>query len=133
MLRFEKITVEAFDRVAQSRCSGWGDRALTAVRMLLVEGRRAKDVATELTMSQPQVYVLRRRFFDRYLDVVKVPAVEFMARVPPDRATQLGPFKADVRQLIKFGYSPAQVGEFLQANDIELTVVELADFLEQIK
>lgn len=80
-------------------------------------------------MTRQQANVLRARFIERMekTAAVKVAAEEFMQQVTP--ANALDTFKDDIRQLVKRGYSEAQIADFLRANEVRVSAKELTNFL----
>ena len=128
----ETVAAEEFDRIARLHCQRWEARSLAAVRALLVEQARLSEVGEQFGMKPQQVTVLRSRFLERVRReaAVKLPAEQFMQRVQPERVSVLEPFRNDLRQLKKRGYSIAQIGAFLQANSVKVPMKELRRFLE---
>lgn len=127
----DAVSAEDFDRVARLHFRRWGERSLNVVRALLVDSRRITDVAEEFGMKPQQANVLRSRFLDRMKSkgVVKLPAEQFMQSVTPARASVLDPFRNDIKQLCKRGYSETQIADFLRANDVTVPAAELTNFL----
>lgn len=125
------VSAEEFDRVAKLHCRRWEARSLSVVRALLVDSQRLSDVAEKFGMKPQQANVLRSRFLERMRKaaVVKMPAEQFMQTVTPASLSVLDMFKDDIRQLVKRGYSEAQIVDFLYANDVQVTTDELITFL----
>lgn len=130
----ETVSAKEFDRVKRLHCRRWEARSLDAVRALLVDRKRISDVAEQFGMKPQQVNVLRARFFERMRReaAVKLPASQFMGTVAPANSSVLEPFKADIKQLVKRGYSTAQIADFLRANDIKVPARELNDLVGAI-
>ncbi|CAH0356002.1 hypothetical protein [Aquabacterium sp. CECT 9606] len=128
----DAVTAEEFDRIARLHCRRWEARSLDVVRALLVDQRRISEVAEAFGMKPQQANVLRTRFLDRMKSkgAVKLPAEQFMQSVnPAAQASVLDPFKDDIKQLVKRGYSEAQITEFLNVNDVQVSDTELTTFL----
>lgn len=127
----DAVTATEFDRVKLLHCRRWEARSLEAVRALLVDQKRLKDVATDYGMKPQNVNTLRRRFLAKMekAKAVKLPTSEFMAAVAPEGVSVLEPFASDIKQLVNHGYSQAQVSEFLRANEVNFTDSELSKFL----
>src|SRR5437868_6746835 len=122
-MRDQRLPADEFDRVAGQQCGRWESRSLEAARAVLVDGQRPAEVASRLGMSPQHVYVLRKRFLG--FVAVKVPAKVYMEAVPPDWAVVLSRFEAHVRSLMKSGYSPTQIADYLRANDVEVPPQDL--------
>lgn len=129
----ERLSAEKFDHIADQQCWRWSSRTVQAARASLVDGRSAAAVAASFEMSRQQVYVLRKRFLDLARKAVKVPAAAFMAAVSPDWNTALVRFEPHIRSLIRSGYSPAQVADYLKANDVDVPFNELSSYLGELK
>lgn len=130
----DAVSAEDFDRIAKLHCRRWEPRSIGVVRALLVDSRRISDVAAEFGMTPQQANVLRARFIERMKSkgVVKLPAEQFMQSVTPASASVpsvLDPFKNDIKQLCKRGYSETQIVDFLRANDVTVPAKELTNFL----
>lgn len=124
------ISLDDFNRIAQIHCQRWEPRSLEVVRALLVAGEKLSIIANKFHMKPQQANVLRTRFLERMRReaIVKLPAQEFMQSVTPNSPI-LEPFKNDIKQLLKGGYSETQIIDFLHANDVKITVKELTIFL----
>lgn len=123
------VSAEEFDRVAKLHCRRWEDRSLDVVRAILGHQEGVAAVAERFGMTRQQANVLRARFIERMekTAAVKVAAEEFMQQVTP--ANALDTFKDDIRQLVKRGYSEAQIADFLRANEVRVSAKELTNFL----
>ena len=80
--------------------------------------------ATAAALGQSRVDLIERM---EKAATVKVAAEEFMQKVTP--ANAIDPFKDDIKQLVKRGYSEAQIADFLRANDVRVSAKELTNFL----
>lgn len=129
----ERLAEDDFEEVARLHCHRWEARSLKAVRALLVDGERLADVAKEFGMRPQQVNVLRSRFLEAMgrAGVVKITAEQFMQKVTPATSV-LEPFKKDIKQLTKAGYSESQIAEFLHENKVKVSAEELKSFLGAI-
>lgn len=133
-----EVSPEVFDHVAAQHCAGWEERSLNAVRSLLVDRKRLKDVAKEFGMTPQHANTIRRRFLNYVAKaaIVKVPAEEFMAQEPPANAKVISPlelFRSELRRLLTCGYSDEQIGDYLRANDVQVSADELSIFLGAMK
>lgn len=128
----DAVTAEEFDRIAELHCRRWSEQSIQIVRSLLVEEKRISVVAEEFRVKPQQANVLRSRFLERMRReaVIKLPAEEYMQRVTPANSTVFDPFKKDIKQLIKRGYTESQIADFLRANDVKVKVRELSKFIE---
>lgn len=128
-----ELTVAEFNRVAAG-CRRWSKRSLDVARALLVEDQRPVDVANSFDMTAQQAVVIRARFRDRVrlAGVKKVSATSFMAAEKPQSEAVLLPFKPDLQKLKRANYSPEQMLEFLERNEIKTDLATLVNFMEGI-
>jgi hypothetical protein len=126
-MRSTAMSGEEFDRLAELHCRRWGDASRGVVRSLLVDGKGLTEAAAEFGMSTQQAVVVRRRFLERIANG-RVRADQFMQKVKP-AGRRLAMFKDDIRQLSDRGYSVAQIAEFLKANKVDVSTVELTTYI----
>ena len=129
----DKMAADEFDRVAKT-CN-WSTRSLNVVRSILVDGNKPVDVAREQDppMTYQQVYVLKKRFLDKALAInnKKITAQDFMRTVKPNTEIALEPFRRELQQLLKNGYSNDQLLLYLLKNGIDTSPEILNNFLSQ--
>jgi len=128
-----ELKLAEFNRVA-AECRRWSKRSLDVARALLVEDLRPVDVANKFGMTAQQAIVIRTRFRDRVrlAGIKKVSATSFMAAEKPQSEAALLPFKTDLQKLKRANYSPEQMLEFLERNEIKTDLDTLVHFMEGV-
>lgn len=125
------MAADEFERVA-STCR-WSTRSLNVARALLVDGKTPAEAAQAQTpvMTPQQANVLKKRFQEKALavDKKKVSAADFMKTVKPESDVALEPFRRELVQLRKNGYTNEQLLLYLVENGIDISEPALDQFL----
>lgn len=128
----ETMAAEEFERVARG-LRRWHSRSLEVVRALLVDGEAPSVVARQHNVTPQHAGVLRRRFEAKALEVSKkkVSAEDFMQAVKPGGDAALEPFRRELVQLRRSGYTNEQILLFLLENSIDTTESTLDQYLSK--
>lgn len=127
------MAADEFERVANT-CR-WSIRSLNVAKALLVDGLSPADVAQAQTppMTPQQANVLKKRFQDKAIaeSKKKVSAADFMQAVKPEGDIALEPFRRELVQLRKNGYTAEQLLRYLLENGIDISETALDQFLNK--
>ncbi|EKT4484318.1 hypothetical protein IYR97_22890 (plasmid) [Pseudomonas fulva] len=105
MRRKERLTPQDFDTLKAHMGSRWKPANIEAVRQVMVEGRKQKDIAADLGVTEKAVSQMVKKAYDLHQEHGTAPEgwVTVFATLPPDLAEHVRQMEQTARANLSRG------------------------------